>query len=171
MNNLVFHAVKRRLGVFVSPVQEELAQSVCSCFIVNNWSQVVQPHWMDYKSTEPPRGCSGQRRPINPDRKQARRTLGKIHVPCLGEPRLNGTVCLLAPPGNNRRTEAQKLGSKAGIFMQWTAARSFSKRLSACVTLSAVGSVSQQMRRDDGCRQDVGGVVLRCRRRYSVQQS
>ena len=87
------------------------------------------------------------------------------------EHRLNGTVCLLAPLGDVRRTEAQKLGSKAGIFMQWTAARSFSKRLSACVTLSAVGSVSQQMRRDDGCRQDVGGVVLRCRRRYSVQQS
>lgn len=35
---LVFHAVNRRLGVFVSPVEKELAQSVCSCFMVNDWS-------------------------------------------------------------------------------------------------------------------------------------
>jgi hypothetical protein len=35
---LDFHAVDRRLGAFVSPVEKELAQSVCSCFMVNDWS-------------------------------------------------------------------------------------------------------------------------------------
>jgi hypothetical protein len=50
---------------------------------------------------------------------------------------LNGTVCLLAPLGDNRRTEAQKLGSKAGIFMQWTAARSLLKAfVGVCNSLS-----------------------------------
>ena len=36
---LVFHAVNRSLGVFVSPVEKELAQRVFSCFMVNNWSK------------------------------------------------------------------------------------------------------------------------------------
>ena len=83
---LVFHAVNRSLGVFVSPVEKELAQSVCSCFMVNELEQVVQPHWMDCKRNRAARGCSGQLRPIDPDRSTTkRRSLGKIqiHVPCL----------------------------------------------------------------------------------------
>lgn len=41
---LVLHAVNRSLVVFVSPVEKDLAQSVCSCFVVNELEEVVQPH-------------------------------------------------------------------------------------------------------------------------------
>lgn len=63
-----------------------------------------------------------------------------------------------------------KLGSKAGVLMLWSAVVSSSKRLSACVTLSPVGDVSQQMRRDDGVKQGTRRVVEQWRRRYSVSR-
>lgn len=41
-------------------------------------------------------------------------------------------------------------GSKAGIYMQWSVASSFSKRPEACATQTAVGKVSQQVCRRGG---------------------
>jgi len=51
---LVLHAVNRRLGVFVSPVEKELAQSVCSCFMVNDWSKWCNRIVRTAKGIEPP---------------------------------------------------------------------------------------------------------------------
>jgi hypothetical protein len=69
--------------------------------------------------------------------------------------RINGTVCSLTPLSDigERKRKARQ---QSRDIMQQSAAGPSSKRLSVCVTLSPVSSVSQQLRRDGGFKQGRG---------------